>query len=196
MHIFLSTSHPNHTGAWSLLAQCVREVWGLDPLPPVVRAEGGKPYFPDHPQFHFNLSHSGPYTLCALSDSPVGADIQIIKDSWNPRLPARVCDPAQLAWLETQPDQNRAFALLWCLKEARVKQTGAGLREKIRAIAVPLPVPGRELYQLDGLWFRVYEGPDYWAAVCGDTVPPEILGSPLAGADSPCQGEMAAGQKG
>ena len=168
MHICLSASLPNHDGAWALLARCVREVWGLEPLPAVARGEHGKPRFPDHPDHHFNLSHSGPYSLCALSDSPVGADIQIVKDSWNPRLPQRVCSPEQLAWLEGQPDRNRAFALLWTLKEARVKYEGTGLGDNIRGIPVPIPVPGQTLYPLDGLWFRIYEGEDFFAAVCGE----------------------------
>lgn len=173
MFISLSATLPGHDGAWELLARCARKVWGLDPLPAAARSEQGKPCFPACPQYHFNLSHSGPYSLCALSDSPVGVDVQIVKDNWNPRLPARVCAPEQLTWLEQQPDPNRAFTLLWCLKEARVKYTGAGLRENIRGICVPLPVPGQTLYRLDGLWFRIYEGEDYFAAVCGEEVPPE-----------------------
>ena len=35
----------------------------------------GKPYFRDLP-FYFNLSHSGDYVLCVLSEAEIGADIQ------------------------------------------------------------------------------------------------------------------------
>ena len=171
MNVYISNTLPGHEGAWELLRQCA----GLDALPPIAREAGGKPFFPDRPNLRFNLSHSGPYSLCALGTTPVGVDVQIIKDRWHKRLPARVCAPEQLRWLEGQPDPRRAFTLLWCLKEARVKYDGAGLRGDIRAIPVPLPVPGQSLYSMDGLWFRVYEGADHFAAVCGEEPPPEHL---------------------
>ena len=52
------------------------------------------------------------------------------------------------------------------MKEARVKCTGRGLRQLARAIAVPLLRPG-ERGELDGLIFRVLEGPEWTACLCG-----------------------------
>ena len=173
MKLYFADALTHRAGAYDLLARAVRETRGLSPLPEIQRAEGGKPYFPHHPHLHFNLSHSGPYALCALSSAPVGVDIQIVKDSWNPRLPARVCSGEQLAWLERQPDRLRAFTLLWAMKESRAKYTGTGLRHDIRGIAVPLPESGETLCQIDGLWFRLFSGADYEAAVCAAEIPPE-----------------------
>ena len=45
----------------------------------VVRAERGKPYFPNTPSIHFSVSHSGDIFACAFSDEPVGVDIQEYK---------------------------------------------------------------------------------------------------------------------
>ena len=91
--------------ARDLLAMAVRETWGLSPLPEIARREGGKPYFPRHEELHFNLSHSGALALCALDSGPVGADVQIIKE-WRPGLPERVCSPAELDWLDDEPEEG------------------------------------------------------------------------------------------
>lgn len=162
--------------ARGLLALAAREAWGLDPLPEIARREGGKPFFPQRKDLHFNLSHSGPLALCALDSAPVGVDIQIVK-RLRPGLPERVCSPEELAWLGGQTELWPAFTLLWTLKEARAKESGQGLTTSIRGIRVP--PPGCGPVRLDGLWFRTWTGPGWAAAVCGHSEPPEeILNMP------------------
>lgn len=158
--------------ARDLLARTLRTWYGMDELPEITQDSGGKPNFPESPNLHFNLSHSADLALCAVDSSPVGVDIQIIKPNWREGLPRRVCSPAELEWLEAQPDRWSAFTLLWTLKEARVKYSGEGLRGDIRAIPIPLPEAGGSLYRREGLWFRLYPGKGFHAAVCGETVPP------------------------
>lgn len=158
--------------ARDLLALAIREAWGLSPLPEIARREGGKPFFPEREDLHFNLSHSGKLALCALDEAPVGVDIQVVKQ-WRPGLPERVCSPRELAWLEGQRELWPAFTLLWTLKEARAKESGQGLTTSIRDIRIPLP--GNGPLRLDGLWFRAWTGGDWAAAVCGHSVPPEKI---------------------
>ena len=160
--------------AYALLAAAARRCWGMDALPEIRREEQGKPYFPLAPQRQFNLSHSGSLVLCALDSQPVGVDIQAVK-CWREGLPGRVCSGKELAWLEGRADRWTAFTLLWAMKESRVKFTGAGLRTRISSIAVPLPRTEESLFQLDGLWFRIYRGEDWQGAVCGLTPPPEEI---------------------
>lgn len=175
MRVYAQKNLADRKQAHTMLEQAVREVWGRSPLPEIVREGRGKPHFSDLPDCHFNLSHSGVYALCALDDAPVGADIQIIRRNLRESLPKRVCAPEELGWLREQEDCWAAFALLWSLKEARVKLTGEGLGADLRRIAVPLPERGRSLYPLDGLWFRLYEVPGYACAVCGKNPPPEDI---------------------
>lgn len=93
---------------------------GIKADAPVDILPAGKPMLRDSGLF-FSLSHSGPWALCAVSDSPVGADVQ------EPR-PARIsiarrfC-PAERQWLEGLPpaEQNQALLRLWARKEAWVK---------------------------------------------------------------------------
>ena len=174
--VIYATDKLNRRGqAYDLLTHAAREVWGWDALPRMERAPEGKPFFPGFPEHHFNLSHSGSFALCALDDAPIGADIQIVKDSWREGLPKRVCSPAELAWLEGQSDRWSAFALLWALKEARGKYHGTGLSAGVREISVPLPADGQSVYRHEGLWFGIYEGDGWKAAVCGEHRPPEKL---------------------
>lgn len=159
---------------YDLLRDAVAHHWHLHPLPAIQRGEHGKPFFPQHPGHHFNLSHTDTLALCALDDSPVGVDIQVIKPL-RPRLPQRVCSGKELAWLGEEADRWERFTQLWALKECRVKQAGTGLTFPISAIAVPLPQPGESLYRLDGLWFRIYSGAGWCGAACGVNQPPETI---------------------
>ena len=161
--------------AYDLLNHGARVCWGWDALPAMERSPDGKPFFPDFPHHHFNLSHSGSFALCALDDAPIGVDIQSVKDNWREGLPKRVCAPAELEWLDAQSDYWAAFALIWALKEARVKYEGTGLRPGVREISVPLPGGAETLYRHEGLWFRVYKGDGWMAAACGEHEPPEEL---------------------
>ena len=160
--------------ARDLLALAAAEHWGLSPLPELHRAAHGKPCFPREMGRHFNLSHSGPLALCVLDDAPAGADIQVVK-RWRPTLPAKVCAPAELDWIAAQEDRWAAFTALWALKESRAKYTGLGLTVPIRTISVPLLPPGETLCRWEELWFRLYAGPDWRAAVCGLSAPPPAI---------------------
>ena len=105
----------------------------------------------------------------------MGADIQLIRRDLRKALPRRVCCGEELAWLEGQEDRWSAFALLWAMKEARGKHDGRGLAAGVRTLSVPLPREEKTLYHHGGLWFRIYRGEDFMAAVCGENAPCEEL---------------------
>ena len=127
MRVYVRSGLADRAQAHAMLDRAVEDAWGLSPMPCVVRDAWGKPGFRDVPDRYFNLSHSADHALCALDDAPVGADIQRIRRDLRQALPARVCSDEELDWLKGQEDYWAAFAQLWCLKEARVKFTGAGL---------------------------------------------------------------------
>ena len=91
----------------------------------MARTPQGKPYFPGG-SVQFSLSHCRGMVWCAVSRSPVGADVE------GPRpvprhLVDRVCTQEELAWLFSQPDQDAAFLSLWTLKESVMKLFGQGI---------------------------------------------------------------------
>lgn len=152
--------------AYQLLAQAAALHWGLRPLPEIRRGEQGKPFFPDHPDCHFNISHSGPFLFCALDSGPVGVDVQQPR-TCRPAFLDRVCGAKEREWLRRHGDSPEAFAQLWSLKESRCKQSGLGLRRPIAGISVPLPWDGEERLELDGLQFYLRSGPGWQMCLCG-----------------------------
>lgn len=150
--------------AYVLLASLLREARGMDSLPHMERREGGKPFFPGHPNLHFNLSHSRDLGMAALADAPVGCDVEVVRPR-SESLPRYALDDEQFRWFQSRGERWEDFCALWTLKEARVKCTGQGLRLHPRDIAVPLPEPGQETV-FDGFRFLALAGDRWRAALC------------------------------
>lgn len=150
-------SNSSKETARRLLAVASQRVWGLAQLPPLAHRPGGKPFFPDLPQYHFNLSHTRGLCLCALSDRPVGVDIEVVRPR-RPGLPRYVMSEEELRGFDGTWED---FARIWTLKEAYCKYLGRSIFPP-RTVPAPPPVP-----------YRSYEGPGWRAAVCGAELPPE-----------------------
>jgi 4'-phosphopantetheinyl transferase len=79
----------------------------------------------------FNLAHSGGMVACALSLLPdIGVDLEDLNRRPLSRdLFRRYCSPAEVADIESQPeqDQMRRFLTYWTLKEAYLKARGLGI---------------------------------------------------------------------
>lgn len=154
------------------------------PLPLVRAADAhGKPCLPALPDFAFSLSHSGGRVLCAVADTPVGADIELPRPV-RPGLPARYCTPEEQAMLSAHPDW---FFDLWMCKEAVMKCCGLGLSLPIREIPLTgFPSP-RLAAPVRGVRYALALVPlpdGTRCAVCvpGDT-PPSVSVRPLAASD-------------
>ncbi|MCI7473554.1 MAG: 4'-phosphopantetheinyl transferase superfamily protein [Clostridiales bacterium] len=150
--------------AWALLARLLREEFGWTELPRVAYMEWGKPWFPDIPGLHFNLSHSGSLALCGAGAAPLGVDVERVRPR-RAGLARYVLSEEEFAWFQGRGEDWGSLYTLWTLKEAKVKCLGTGLRQPPRTIAVPLLEPGQTGEQ-DGLCFGAYAGPDWRAAVC------------------------------
>ncbi|WP_418724739.1 4'-phosphopantetheinyl transferase family protein [Dysosmobacter sp.] len=122
--------------AYLILCRALWEQYRWRALPPIRTTSLGKPYFPDHPDVHFNLSHTAGAVLVALSDRPVGVDIERIRPV-SPRTMRRLAD------VQTE----RAFFESWVRREARSKRSGAGVGTMLTA-EEPLQ-RGEQFYELD-----------------------------------------------
>lgn len=93
-----------------------------------------KPYFDE--SLHFNISHSGQYTICAISQANlVGIDVEEIKEIPLMDFTDFFYDKE---WQEVlhAPDPLRAFYILWTKKEAFLKVIGSGLNVPLNQVII------------------------------------------------------------
>ena len=96
----------------------------------------GKPYLRDYPNAQFNISHSGQFVVCAVSDHPIGVDIQEIVP-YRRDVAKRVFDQEELLQIESSPDPSAEFTKFWTQKEAYLKMLGIGLLGSVDKKALP-----------------------------------------------------------
>lgn len=92
---------------------------GKKPLPVEVKRENGKPFLADaegRKTLFASLSHSGEITACALSEKPVGIDIQERKKIDFAAVSAR--------FFPKKTEDEKEFYRLFCSAEARYKADG------------------------------------------------------------------------
>jgi 4'-phosphopantetheinyl transferase len=121
--------------------------------------ESGKPYLANANQpFHFNLSHSGHWVVCAVDKGPVGIDVQLMEPI-DPDLAKSVLSPqAFQQYQHISPDERiDYFYGFWTLHESYLKLTGQGLSDS--AIMLKDQFEKR-------IYRRYYLEPEYRLAAC------------------------------
>ena len=135
----------------------------------ILRTPQGKPYFPEAPELHFSVSHSGAYWACAFSDAPVGLDIQMHQHNSYERLANRFFHPEEAAYLAAKAFSPEAFFRIWTAKESYLKRTGEGLPGGLSTFSVLSPLP-------DGAEFTYLAAPEgYTMCLCGKKGKPALI---------------------
>jgi 4'-phosphopantetheinyl transferase len=83
-----------------------------------------------HPDFDFNLAHSGDLALLALSSRTVGIDVEQLREIPNGlEIARRFFSPREVVALKhlTENERRGGFVNAWTRKEALIKAVGAGL---------------------------------------------------------------------
>lgn len=109
------------------LLQAMYEDAFQKPMPEILIAERGKPYFKDS-SVYFSISHTKKHVFCVLSDKPVGIDAEEINREIRPELAEKILSPSEKMRYEKAENKNTALLRLWVMKEAAAKCTGEGLR--------------------------------------------------------------------
>ena len=117
--------------AFLLLERALQDL-GISPVPEFAYEEFGKPYLPGYP-VHFSLSHTKNAVACAISDRPIGVDVQE-KMKYSSRLSQRICSDTERTALENAEDKGLVLTALWTKKEALAKCSGKGLGEKFSSL--------------------------------------------------------------
>lgn len=148
----------------------------------VMRDGFGKPFVEGNP-VHFNLSHSGRWCVCAVSDGPVGVDVQehrIISRA----VARRFYSAEEFCRLDALDGEAyaREFFRIWSLKESYIKCIGKGLAHPLSSFTVP-PASSNPS-RIEGIPAKSYVIEGYSLALCGEGKLPD------------CAEELSSGQLG
>ncbi|MCD8372846.1 MAG: 4'-phosphopantetheinyl transferase superfamily protein [Clostridia bacterium] len=95
----------------------------------ILRTENGKPYIKDGDIF-FNFSDSGGYCAAAVSDRPVGVDIEVFKKGVRRSVLSTFCEREQK---EIRGETD--FLTHWTAREAYIKYCGGTLAHMLRRLS-------------------------------------------------------------
>ncbi len=133
-----------------------------------------KPYLSDN-RCYFNLSHSGNYVICAVSDSEVGCDIEK-QVPISKKIAEKFFTPSEVETIvagKTPEERNTIFYRFWTMKESFVKALGLGLKLPLNAFQIDLADSIKLIQSVDPRDFRLEEfaGIDgYCCAVCTENL--------------------------
>ncbi len=105
----------------------------------VRKSADGRPYFPDHSEVFFSVSHSGDYAVCSVAEVPNGIDIQEHR-RLSCDISGRYFAGEEDEYLKKfSGNVTKDFFDLWCLHEAYMKYTGLGMKQGMKDLSF-LPV--------------------------------------------------------
>lgn len=119
----------------------------------IIEDDYGKPYLLNHPQIHFNISHSKGYVSCVVSDRPVGIDVQKIT-VYNNAVAKRICLDKEHQQILDCSDKDSEFTKMWTKKEAALKMYGTGISR------------GDIKNCLENVKIKCEREDDFWITVC------------------------------
>ena len=116
-----------HEAAHDLLSEGLKRL--NFPSMEVQYTDNGKPYFDGNPVY-FSFSHSGGVVVCALADTLIGVDVEVIRpkkiDSIK-RIATRMFTMQEQKQLMEHNYDVNVFYEIWVRKEALVKRSGVGI---------------------------------------------------------------------
>lgn len=119
--------------AYLLLKEGLQREYGITGNPEFSYDEGGKPSLKDYPDIHFNLSHCREAAACAISNVPMGVDIETIRPFKEP-LARKVLSDEEYNYVMKAERPDVEFIKFWTRKEALLKLTGEGIRSDLKTV--------------------------------------------------------------
>ena len=119
--------------AYQLLKQGLREEYGIEENPIFEYNEHGKPSIVGHPEIHFNFSHCKEAVVCAISDQPIGVDVESIRE-YKESLVRYTMNDEEIQEIESSNNPARTFICFWTMKEAAMKLIGTGISNDMKTV--------------------------------------------------------------
>lgn len=124
--------------SYLMLCNLLHERYDFDIQPHFVIGEHGKPALQERPDIHFNISHCRKAIVVAISDFPIGVDVEEIGRD-NPELARHVLNDAELQQMQSAANPDTVFARLWTQKEALFKLLATGITDDIQNLLANHP---------------------------------------------------------
>lgn len=102
--------------------------------------EYGKPYLEGYPKFNFNISHSGDFVVCAVSDRPIGIDIEKVEYIEYKYIAKTFFTAGEFDYIVKKKldIQLSTFYEIWTLKESYTKCCGQGLSIPLNSFSIDI----------------------------------------------------------
>lgn len=132
----------------------------------------GKPYFisPDD-KIDFNISHAGSWVVCAVGDSKIGIDVELIQEKEIEFVKYVFTAQEYNYWLTLPKEEQRNyFYQLWTMKESYSKYLGIGLGLQFNKVSFESLCNGYYTIYNDKncvLYSQQFDR-DYYLSVCVD----------------------------
>lgn len=121
--------------AYLLLCEGLRKEYGITEKPVFEYGEHGKPFILGHPEIHFNMSHCREAAICAISETPVGIDVESIRE-YRESLVHYTMNDDEIAAITQSPNPALTFIRYWTMKEAVLKLSGEGIRNDLKTVLI------------------------------------------------------------
>lgn len=158
----------------ALVGFALRKCWDLSlGSYRILRGEKGKPFIVGRENVFFNLSHSGEYVVCAVSDREVGVDIEK-RAKARMEVAGRFFHEREVRMLKSLSGtgQDQLFFNYWSVKESFLKYIGTGLTRPLNSFIVTFTGERVSLYEgVNELPLHVNACPvdaGYACYVCGE----------------------------
>jgi len=113
-------------GIYDRLDEILQGILGY--TPEILRTEAGKPFIEGNPLF-FSITHSGKRGAVAVSEKPVGVDLELFKGDLHEKVKDRFPQAEQ-----DEINCERDFLEHWTVREAFVKMHGKTLAQTLKSL--------------------------------------------------------------
>ena len=119
--------------AYLLLCEGLQKEYGITGKPLFSYGPHGKPALRDYPHIHFNMSHCREAVVCAISDKPVGIDVESV-GRYKESVARYTMNQQEMQQIQQAERPDVMFTRLWTMKEAVLKLSGEGLRDNLKDV--------------------------------------------------------------
>lgn len=96
----------------------------------------GKPFVSQYPHFHYNISHSGEWVVCAVHEKEIGVDIEKVLPFDLKIAKGLFTEEEYKNLLNEKEERVSSFYDIWTLKESYIKAVGKGMSIPLDSFSV------------------------------------------------------------